>query len=116
MENKLPDEVQNLILDTFARYTVDENLNEFDILHLYDTGKCCIINDSGYKDARHFNLVGYNNELKKYRNLGQHDGIRIMEQVQFHSIKIFVDGSTLLKLVKPTPIIGDTQCVFLRKT
>lgn len=82
--------------EVYARYTSDESISEFDVIHLHDTGKCCINDNSGYNDARHFNLIAYNTERKLKRDLGQHDAIST-SACKVQNVLIFIDGSTLIK-------------------
>ena len=61
--------------EVFEKYTHVEYLKYADIFHLYDTGKNCVDDNSGYHDARHFKLLAFNTNTMQKCDLGQHDGI-----------------------------------------
>jgi len=83
--------------EIFDSYFEDETLETFHILHLYDTGEKCKIDNSGFEDARHMQVVGYNKTLKKKKNLGRHDQIDFYNTNKKPSyIRIFADGSTII--------------------
>lgn len=91
----------------FDQYTEDPQLDEFHIFHLYDTGEKCAIDNSGFEDARHMNIVGYNKELKKKRDLGRHDEISFFNtESKPGRIRIFADGSTMIVFYKAVGIIN----------
>lgn len=103
---KYTEEAQEKI-DILKTYKEVEKLEYVDLLHLYDTGKCCVNDDSGYHDSRHFMLWGFNVNQKKKINLGIHDAVsfgtgRLSENGDFILfVRIFVDGSTLIRFKYP---------------
>lgn len=113
---RIPKKVKEFIDKTLSVYIENESLELFDILHLYDTGKYGIVKDDGYHDAKHFDLVGYNIELKQFRKLGRHDAIQLNSRhsvdCPIDSVRIFLDGSTLIKFKRPIPFIHTTQKVY----
>lgn len=86
------------ILNTYEEVNT---LNTVDLIHLYDTGRVCIDDDSGYHDSRHFTLWGFNVELKQKTNLGIHDAVSFVEGNLVLFVRIFLDGSTLIKFKYP---------------
>ena len=95
---KYPKEVQEE-LDYLKKYSKDESgeLEEFDIIHLYG-GE--IAYPDGYCDSRFFKLVAYNTEKMLYNEWDNRDGITFTNGVDIDFIRIFLDGSTLIKFKK----------------
>lgn len=92
-----PPEVQEKI-DVLANYySENEDLESFDILHLYP-GEIAF--PDGYIEARFFNLVGYNTAKKQKRSLGRHDALFTAEVI-IRDVEIYADGSTCLVFAKP---------------
>ncbi len=92
-KKKLAEEVDKI----FGVYTEDEELNEFNIFHMYGDGKPCIFFNNGYVDSQNFNLVGYNTDLNKKRDLGRHDSFNPTPDCKLKMVRIFMDGSTMVK-------------------
>lgn len=90
----------------FNRYVEVEALDKADIFHLYDTGRECKIDNSGYWDSRHFRLMIFNTKTMEKCDMGIHDGLSIEDGVQLKLTRIFADGSTLLRFSKPANIIN----------
>lgn len=111
----LPKKAQAYVDDIFNRYTENDKLELFDILHMYDTKKLCLIKNSGYHDSRHFELVGYNLKLKQKRKLGLHDSVNL-DRAPVSMVRIFIDGSTMIKFNHPVPLIHYTQAVYYEYT
>lgn len=98
-----PKEIQDQI-DVLSTYEQVDNLETCDLLHLYDSGENCGENNSGYWDSRHFTLWAFNFNLKKKINLGRHDGINMRDGAVVGIIRIFADGSTLVRFAKSVKI------------
>ena len=97
----LPNEVAKNIdfLDTYE-WSDDEIL--FDLFHLYPKE---LAFPNGFYDARFFHLIAYNSTTMKRRNFGRnHDKINLWK-IPCSELKIFADGSTLLKLETPLEIL-----------
>lgn len=90
-------------------YSVDENLDMFHILHMYP-GELAAINDVGFVDSRMFNLIGFNTDTMTKKDLGMHDGLRfsIGGPAPLY-LRIFADGSTLVKFMNAVKVYGDYQ-------
>lgn len=111
--------VKAKIDEILGQYTECDSLELFDVLHLYDTGKACMVNNSGYHDSRHFDLVGFNTATRQRRNLGRHDGIEFTSEKYMPAIKlirIFLDGAMLIRFYKPVPLIHHTANVYYQYT
>lgn len=93
----------------FGRYTEDEALEEFNIFHMYGDGKPCIFYDNGYVDAQNFNLMGYNTKTKKKRDLGRHDSLNLSTECKPDIIRIFMDGSTMVRFRDMVILDGNYQ-------
>ena len=99
--------------ETYGMYTENDKLELFDILHLHDTGKCAIAKNDGYHDSRHFEVIGYNLKLRQSRKLGRHDSLNFTGDTSpVDMIRIFLDGSTMVKFKKPTAFIHNTQAIY----
>ncbi len=97
---------------TFDKYTINDDLDEADIFHLYDTGKECMEDNSGYHDARHFKLVAFNSETMEKCDCGIHDGIENISNPILKLVRIYADGSTLIAFNEPVKF-RLSQCVFI---
>jgi hypothetical protein len=93
-------------------YVVSESIKTFHILHLY-RGKIAYPN--GYIDSRLFTLWGFNTDKMMKKNLGIHDGLSLInvlrpeESPKVDIIRIFADGSTLIRFLTPVKV-SDGQC------
>lgn len=105
-----PREVQERV-DVLATYKEVDNLETFDIFHLYPEELCF---PNGYYDSRWFKLVGYNTDLMQKQNLDRHDTINIDEGAEVKMCRIFADGSTLIRFRYPIEIIN-TQAIYVIK-
>ena len=104
---KYPKVVQAKIDFVFDAYMPNEKLERFDIFHLYP-GKLAY--PTGYTDSRFFELVGYNTSKMESRKLGRHDSLRFEEEAfKPHFLRIFADGSTLIKFRVPVACRYTTQ-------
>jgi hypothetical protein len=101
MISPLPVEVAERIAEVNTRYTENDKIQEFHILHLYPKE---LAYPNGFYDSQFFNLVGFNTETMERRDLGQHDGIRYDLGVRPQLTRIFADGSTLLKFYSPVGV------------
>jgi hypothetical protein len=88
-----PTEVQQK-LDILKRYSVNEELTTFDIIHMYP-GEICYPNV--YYDSRWFTAVIFNTETMEKRDIGQHDAIRFDSNCSIETSQVFVDGAFLIK-------------------
>jgi hypothetical protein len=100
--------------EVFSRYTENPNLETANIFHLYDTKKQCAVKGDGYRDSRIFNCVAYNTETMEKVNLGEHDGIDLLS-VDVLSVRIFADGSTMIKLLKEYRFSNTYSIVVLNR-
>ncbi len=99
------------ISEIFGRYKPTKKLKEADIFHLYDTGKNCVDNDSGYHDSRHFNLVAFNTKTLEKCDMGIYDGIQNLSDDKIVDlIRIFSDGSTIVRFRQPVEVAQCIQC------
>lgn len=89
-----PDEVQEYI-DILDEYEINDNLKEFDIFHMYPRE---IAYPEGYYDSRFFDLIGYNTETMQKCSLGKHDSMVFGGNTKIRSVKIFMDGSTMIRM------------------
>lgn len=91
--------------EVFNRYTENKDLKEANIFHLYDTGKECIKDNSGYCDARHFDLIAFNTRTLEKRNLGRHDSINSFgASVPFDMARVYADGSFFIRFSRNVKI------------
>ena len=94
MKEKIKETIQYHI-DYLSRYTEVENMEKCDILHLYNTKKYWADNDWFY-DAMMFDLWAYNTKTKQKIYLWEKDEIMPYD-CGIQMIRIFVDGSTLVR-------------------
>jgi hypothetical protein len=87
-----PDEVQEAI-NVFSLYVENDDLALFNIVHLYKTE---IAYPNGYYDSMFFDLVLFNTRTMEKRTLKSRDGITL-KNVASHEVRIFADGSTMIK-------------------
>jgi hypothetical protein len=106
---KLPADVQEYV-DVLAKYADAPSLSSFDILHLYPKE---IAAPNGYFDSRFFELVGFNIVTMQKRSLGRHDSVDFDGDVGLQMVRIFADGSTLVKFRSPVAAIGNTQAITM---
>lgn len=101
----------------FDSYKDTPNLSVADIFHLYDTGKECFHDNSGYQDARHMRVVAFNSETMQKCDLGIHDGIitTVKEEAKLFLIRMYADGSTLIRLKEPVDF-SNNQAIHLYPT
>lgn len=97
----------------FNQYRYNKDLSEADIFHLYDTGEECIIDNSGFHDSRHFNLMAFNTKTNEKCDLGRHDGLECITDLKFRNARIYTDGSFFIHFDRPASI-SRWQCVLLR--
>jgi hypothetical protein len=98
--------------EVFSRYKVNENLKNADIIHIY--GGKPTFKDGGYKDSRYMKIVFFNTSTMEKRETIEdyHDGIDLFNSTINH-IKIYSDGSTLIKLIELHSIGIETQCISI---
>lgn len=98
----------------FDKYKTVDRLTHADIFHLYDTGKECKPDNSGYHDSRHFTLWIFNTCTMEKCDMGRHDGISAYEQsCDLSMARVYADGSFMLRLTKPAQVMGG-QNIYLK--
>ena len=109
---KYPKEVQEQIavLDTYAE---DNSLKSFHILHLYPKG---LAYPHGYHDSRVFELWAFNYNTMTKINLGKHDGMVFNRGIQIDIARIFADGSTFLRFLRPIEVEFRSQAIQFKET
>lgn len=85
-------------IEYLSTYKENDKLQEFNILHLYPGDLAW---PNGYVDSRFFNLIGFNHNTMERRDLGKRDGLRFAPNVTVMLVRIFADGSTLIRFWKP---------------
>jgi hypothetical protein len=105
----VPTKVSERIAELELRYTQNDELSSFNILHLYPED---LAYPNGFYDSRWFRLVGFNTELNQRRELGAHDGVRFMEGVRVEIARVFADGSTLIRFASPVRVEGYQEAVI----
>lgn len=93
---KYPKEVQACV-NVLNEYKENKDLKSFNIIHMYPKK---IAYPNGYWDSKFFKLIAYNEELMEFRSFGKHDGLDICDNVPVDIIRIFADGSTLVRFKK----------------
>lgn len=88
-----PDEVKPFIA-FLEEYKEDDGLQSCHIVHMYPRG---LAYPNGYYDSQLFDLIAYNTRNMTKRNLGKHDGLAIGEGIEVDIIRIFADGSTMIR-------------------
>lgn len=90
-------------------YTDNPDLKSFHILHMYPERKMAY--PDGYYDSRFFELIGFNTDTMERRSLGRHDSLDNRFEMEFKvtMIRVFVDGSTMVKLSSPATFMSMTQ-------
>ena len=95
-------------------YTTSDDLEHFDILHLYDRG---LAYPDGYYNARWFELVGYHSDMHLKRYLGRHDGLDLKScKTPLCWSQIFADGAFLLRFQKPITVEWMWQAAVVKST
>ena len=93
----IPGEAQEVINSLKSDYTPNNDLDTFHIFHMYDTGEYGCENE-GYVDSKFFHLYGYNTDTMESKYIGRHDGLRIISGTKVDIVRIFADGSTLIRM------------------
>ena len=108
---KYPKEVKEKIA-IINEYEVSETLNKFNILHLYP-GELCY--PDGFYDSRFFELIGFNTQLMKKRNLGnRYDAIDFWDGIIISKSQVYADGAFLIKTEGFIEPVGLTQMICFR--
>jgi hypothetical protein len=97
---RCPKEVKKYI-EHLNDYKENVDLNKFTIFHLYSVR---FAYPNGYSDSKFFDLVGYNHHDMQVRHLGEHDGLVFRENIEIDIVRIFADGSTLIRFKKPVRV------------
>lgn len=85
-------------VDILNQYTIKEDLKEGDIFHLYGKEEAYPM---GYFDSRWFDLWIFNTKTKEKRLIEDRDEVTFGERANVMYSRIFIDGSTLIKLSCP---------------
>jgi len=88
-----PKEVQGKI-DYLSKYKLDDTQKEFNILHMYPQE---LAFPNGFYDSMFFNLHLFNEINMTKRILKYHDELRFDTFIDIQIIRIFADGSTIIK-------------------
>jgi hypothetical protein len=91
--------------DRLEEYEVVDQLDQFDVLHLYPSSQMAY--PDGYYDAMFFTAFAYDDKTKKRMNLGaNHDAISSLYGVEIASISFYVDGSVVIRFKYPVKHIN----------
>lgn len=105
---KYNQEVQECIDFLSTGYTENNSLDSFHILHIYPKDLAFPYDSEdpiGFVDSRMFKLVGFNTAAMERREfIGQKDGLDFYDPVPIKAIRIFADGSTLVKFRSPVKV------------
>jgi hypothetical protein len=104
-----PDEVQPHI-DILAQYQESPDLCTCNIMHMYAQG---LAYPNGFSDSRFFTLVLYSADTMQKRTIKNRDGIGIENSVQVDIVRIYADGSTMIRF-KHSVWVDVFQCVNVR--
>lgn len=106
-----PKEVQEYV-DFLSSYKENDKLIEFDIFHLYPKE---LAFPNGYYDSRFFDLVGFNTKKHEKKRLGSRDGLDFYScsNKDIYILRIFADGSTLVKFQTPHEVDYGTSAGIL---
>jgi len=106
---KIPKKAQENI-DFLDAYTINPDLETFDALHLYDTGEYGALENGdsqGYVDSKIFDIHVFNFETKEKRIYKFKDGVSFdYESSGVDGMRIYADGSTFIKMKKPSNLQG----------
>ena len=95
-----PDAVQKYVDAVHKRYTLGSP-ETFHILHLYPKG---LAYPDGYYDSQFFDLHCFNMETDEKLVIEQRDGLVFDDDVHVDIVRIFADGSTLIRFKHPVRI------------
>jgi hypothetical protein len=119
--NTLSKEVQERVDETFGRYTENDDLKMFDILHLYPDDKQAY--PDGFIDCRFFDLVGFNTTTMEKHLIGRFDGLRFIQGdrvtdavAPMKQVVIFADGSTCMQFTRMLKVEHMTQMLYAEVT
>lgn len=104
---RYPPEVQDKI-DVLNQYEWDENLESFNIIHLYPLD---IAFPDGYYDARKFRLIAFNIKTMTKKDFDIHDAVFYHDNILIDRSTIFADGSTLIKFKEMATVIYNGQAI-----
>lgn len=110
-ELRLPREVWRYVDNIRDAYTNNPALKAWNIAHMYPED---IAYPDGFHDARWFKLVVFNTETMERASLGKHDKIDIWSGA-VKDIRIFADGSTLVRFSQKMEHIMNTQAISIRE-
>ena len=97
-----PNEVEGFI-DFLDEYTENDTLETCHIMHLHPKG---LAYPNGYYDSQFFELVIYNTETMQKRNVGKRDGLVFYDNAHIDIMRIFADGSTMVRFSHAVKIDG----------
>lgn len=92
--------------EIFSRYTEDNNLVWFNILHIYPDYSTKLKDNDCYRDALKFKAVIYNTETDLFKELGScHDRLDLTDfyynnVLPVRMMMVYADGSILVRFSK----------------
>lgn len=95
------------------KYTLNEDLQSFNLLHIYPTKKQAFPN--GYYDSMFFDLHLFNTSLKEKTVIKNRDGLDFFDcfNNDMDMVRVFVDGSFLMRF-KTMKHFEKYQCVSIK--
>lgn len=107
---KYSKDVQDKI-DVLAKYKETMDLKTFHIIHLYPKK---VAWPDGYYDSRFFDLVCFNTKTMEKKTYQHHDGLEFPSSCNVDIVRIFADGSTMIRFKTPHEIIFCSQAVEIK--
>jgi len=98
------------VIGVFNKYSINEELKTADIFHMYAKEQAF---PNGYHDSMFFDLWIFNTDTMEKRFIPNRDGLSFNAGVQIYLSRIFIDGSTLIRLTNPRKV-DIFQCVTVR--
>jgi hypothetical protein len=97
-------------LEKLNKYEIDDDLTEFNVLHMYPRR---YVEGEGYVDSQFFDVHLYNWDTKpwKKRIIRNRDGLKFSQSVVTDIVRIYADGSTLIRFKPAASIDGIFQCL-----
>jgi len=110
-ENEMDKKTRERIDFLNTGYKEIKTLSEFHILHLYPGKGTAYPN--GYIDAKSFTLWAFNTNRMEKINLGEHDSLDFERDISVNMVRIFADGSTLIKFNQPVKVFFNFQAISI---
>lgn len=89
-------------IDRLAQYEVNDDLTTCNIIHMYPSG---LAYPDGHADSRFFELHLYNSKSLQKRVYATCESLDFAEGVGVDMIRVFADGSTLVKFTSPVTVV-----------